>query len=116
MIALCKFFIGFVFFIVIFFNFRTPTTKRLLEDQKKTPLIKLSKCGKCSAVGIYIIGFILLILSLGMLVLGMVMQTNPSFNNFILLTLVDSNVTPATAIQRKMNFILTKYANNEYFV
>lgn len=81
----------------------TPTTKRLLEDQKKKPLIKLSKCGKCSAVGIYIIGFILLVLSLGMFAFGMEMQTNPSFNNFILLTLVDSNVTPATAIQQ-MNF------------
>jgi hypothetical protein len=51
-----------------------------------------------------------------MLVLGMEMQTNPSFNNFILLTLVDSSVTPATAIQRKMNFILVKFINNEFFV
>ena len=73
-----------------------------MEEKKNGPLIKLSRCGKCSAVGIYIVGFVLLMLSLGMLALGMEMQTNPSFNNFVLLTLVDPTVTPATAIQRKI--------------
>ena len=36
-----------------------------------------------------------------MLAFGLEMQLNASFNNFILLTLVDPAVTPATAIQRK---------------